>query len=186
MVDTIGSEMLTDAKPLNVDEAKKKLKLGGKKAKDFEQKVLEKQDGQFSKLMSVIYGWKVQDDGSKKLVSRMPSGKILFPDRSEDIDSIEPGIAYICLVYDRQIDEKGEPGREAFAKIICEESHPIIFVPDSKIPVMVWTEPNGKKRNKVPIGNTYEDRMMQLIKEAEAKGFPFVRVVFRRNQKVLK
>lgn len=182
-----GGQHITDAKPLTIDEAKQKLKLGGDKARTFEEKVLEKQDGQFTKLMSVVFGWKLQKAGGKKLVSKMPSGKILFPDKSENLDEVKPGMPYMCLVYDRpnEYDDNGaliKQGKEAFAKIICEENRAKIFVPPNRLPVMVWTESNGKVRNKVPVANSYGERMMDLINMAEKMGLPLVEIVFRRNQ----
>lgn len=179
----IDSEKITESKVISIDEAKKKLKLFGDKAKAFEKKVLDKQDGQFTELMSVIFGWVLQEDKSKKLMSRLPSGKILFPDWSENLEEIEPGIPYICLVYDRKVNEKGEPGKEAFAKIICREYQPKIFVPSSRMPCMVWTKENGEVKNKVPFGNSYAERMMTLLDMAEKMGWPSVKIVFRKNQK---
>ena len=183
----VGAEEISDAIPLTVDEAKKKLKLGGDKARAFEEKVIEKQDGQFTKIMSIIFGWKIQKDGGKKLVSKLSSGKICFPDKSEDLDAIEPGMPYICLVYDRQQEKDAEgniivKGSEAFAKIICEEYQPKIFVPQNKLPVMVWTERSGKVRNKVPVADSYSERMMILINMAEKLGFPSIKMVYRMNQ----
>jgi len=187
----VGSEDISSAEPLTVDEAKKRLKLGGEKARNFENKIIERQDGQFTKIMSTVFGWKLQKDGSKKLVSRMPSGKILFADKSEDLDTIEPGMPYICLVYDRQQEKDAEgniivKGSEAFAKIICEEYQPKIFVPQNKLPVMVWTERNGKVRNKVPVAESYAERMMILINLAEKMGFASIKIVYRANQQMNK
>lgn len=176
------SEHISKAEPLSIDEAKKKLKLGGDKAKAFEQKIIERQDGQFSQIMSIVFGWKLQEDGSKKLMSKMPSGKALFADRSEVLEEIEPGVPYMCLVYDRKEDEEGRPGREAFAKIICREYKPKIYVPTNHLPVMVWNEESGKVRNEVPHGNSYAERIMKLIIMAEEKGFPSVDIVYRKNQ----
>jgi len=184
MVDILDSTAtkITDATAMSVDDAKKKLRLSGKKAESFEKNVLERQDGQFNRLMSIIFGWKIQEDGSKKLISKMPNGKILFPDKSEDPDRIAPGIPYICLVYEPKENPDGSLARQAYAKIICEEDIPTIFIPSSRIPVMVWVAKDGRKHNKVPVGNSYGDRMMQLLNEAEKMKFSFIKVVFRINQ----
>ena len=173
---------ITDSAPMTIDEAKRKLRLGGEKARIFEEKILEKQDDQFSQLMSIIFGWKIQTDGSKKMMSKMPNGKALFPDKSEDVDKIESGIPYICLVFEPEVNPDGTTAKQAYAKIICEEYIPIIYVPKSRMPVMVWTDKSGRKRNKVPVGNSYMDRMMILLDIAEAEKWPFVKVVFRTNQ----
>jgi hypothetical protein len=168
---------------MTVDEAKKKLKLGGDKARKFEQKVFEKSDDQFSQLYSIIFGWVIQKDGSKKLMSKLCNGKAAFPDKSEDIDKIESGIPYICLVYEPEFNPDGTQARQAYAKIISEEYTPLIFVPDSGIPVMVWIDKNGKKRNMVPKANNEIERMAILLDVAKNKEkWPFVKVVFRKNQ----
>ena len=156
--------------------------MGGDKARNFEKKVLDKQDGQFTQLMSVIFGWKLQDDGSKKLMSKLPCGKALFVDKSEDIDKIEPGIPYICLVYEPNTNPDGTQAKQAYAKIICEEYYPTIFIPSSKLPVMVWIDKNDKKRNYVPRANTYAERVMILLDMAEKEGWSFIKIIFRKNQ----
>jgi len=175
MPDTMESEKISVSKVLTIDEAKKIKGVSGARAKEFENEILGKQDTLFNDIMCVTFGWKVQEDGSRKLVSKMPNGKILFPDRSEDMKEIEPGTPYICLVYERE--------REAFAKVVCEEYQPKIYVPSSKIPSMVWRDSNGKMRRKAPYGNSYEVRMISAIKEMEKLGFPSIKVIFRNNQR---
>jgi len=179
------SEKLTESKILSIEEAKKIKGVAGARAESFEKEILEKQNQNplFKDIMSVVFGWKVQKDGSRKLVSKMPSGKILFPDKSEDLSEIEPGNAYLCLVYDRMDDGKGGPGREAFAKIICEEYQPKIYVLSSRVIQMVWRDKKNKMRHKAPFGNSFEDRIVEAIKEFEEFGFPSAKIVYRKNQK---
>ncbi|GAH23332.1 unnamed protein product, partial [marine sediment metagenome] len=110
-------------------------------------------------------------DGSRKLVSKLPNGKIIFPDRSEQIEKVEVGIPYICLVYERE--------REAFAKVCSEEYRPKIFVQSNKLVTMVWRDKSGKVRNKLFPGNTYEERILLSVKEMEKLGFPSVSIIFR-------
>ena len=171
----MDSEYIGSSKIMTIDEAKKKAGLSGEDGDKFEKEVINKQDGLFKDIMSVVFGWKVQPDGSKKLVSRLPNGKILFLDRSERGKNIEPGVPYICLVYERE--------REAFAKVCSEEYQPKIFVPSHKMPVMVWRDKSGKTHRKVPVGDSYEIRMMAALKEMESLGFPSIRIIFRANQK---
>jgi len=178
-----GSEHIGESKILTIDEAKKLKRVSGEKAKEFEEKVLAKQDGQFKDLYVIIFGWKLQTDGSKKLVSKLPSGKICFPDKTEKLDQIEAGLPYICLVYDRKVDEEGKPGREAFAKIICEEYQPKIYIPSSRLPLMSWRDKSGQLRNKAPFGNSFEERIVSAIKEMEKMGFPSVKLIYRINEK---
>jgi hypothetical protein len=180
----IPSEYVGESKQLTIDDAKKLKRVTGEAAKEFEDKVLAKQDGQFKDLYVIVFGWKEQGEGKpKKLMSKLPSGKLVFPDKTENVSLIEQGLPYICLVYDRKVDEEGKPGREAFAKIICEEYTPKIYVPSSRLPHMVWRDKSGTLRNKAPFGNTFEERIISAIKEMEKMGFPSVKVVFRVNER---
>ncbi len=185
MSDEGSSEKITESKILTIDDAKKLKSVSGKRAEAFEKEIIDKQNQNplFKDIMSVVFGWKRQDDGSKKLVSKLPSGKILFPDKSEDLKEIQPGNAYICLVYDRMDDGKGGPGREAFAKIICEEYKPKIYILSSRVVQMVWRDKKGKMRHKAPFGNSFEERIVGAIKEFEEIGFPSATIVFRKNQR---
>lgn len=175
MNDTLESEKIGVSEILTIDDAKKLKQVTGEKAKELETQILEKQDILFKDIYCVTFGWKLQKDKSRKIVSKMPNGKILFPDRSEDTHEIEPGLPYLCLVYERD--------KEAFAKIICEEYQPKIFIPTTRIPRMVYKDQSGKMKQKAPLGQTYEDRIIAAIKEMEEMGFPYVKVVFRKNQK---
>jgi hypothetical protein len=179
------SEKIAESKVLSIDEAKQKKGVTGKRGKSFEKDILEKQNQNplFKDIMSVVFSWKTQKDGSKKLVSRLPSGKILFPDKSEDLKEVEPGNAYICLVYDRMDDGKGGPGREAFAKIICEEYQPKIYILSSRVVQMVWRDKKGKMRHKAPWGNAFGDRIVSAVKEYEEIGFPSAKIIYRKNQR---
>jgi len=179
------SEKITESKILTIDDAKKLKGVSGKAAETFEEEITEKQNLNplFKDIMSVVFGWKMQSDGTKKLVSKMPSGKILFPDKSEDINEIEPGNAYICLVYDRTEDGKGGPGREAFAKIICEEYQPKIYVLSSRVVQLVWRDNKGKMRHVAPFGNSFEERIVGAIKQFEELGLPSAKIIYRKNQK---
>ncbi len=67
---------------MTIDEAKEKKGVSGTAAKEFETEVTGKQDNLFTDIMSVVFGWKEQPDGGRKLVSKLPNGKIIFPDRS--------------------------------------------------------------------------------------------------------
>jgi len=109
--------------------------------------------------------------------------KNCFPDKTEKLDQIEAGLPYICLVYDRKVDEEGKPGREAFAKIICEEYQPKIYIPSSRLPLMSWRDKSGQLRNKAPFGNSFEERIVSAIKEMEKMGFPSVKLIYRINEK---
>ena len=168
------SEYIGKSNVLSIEDAKKIKRVIGKDGDNFEKEILDKQDSLFTDIMCVTFGWKMQPDESKKLVSKLPNGKIIFPDRSEDMSQIEPGIPYICLVYERE--------REAFAKVCCEEYQPKIYVPTSRMPSLVYKDRRGETIRKMVPGNSYEMRILQLIKDAEELGFPSIRVIFRKNQ----
>ena len=170
----VESEYIGSSRIMTIDEAIGKKRVSGKDAEKFKDEVSEKQDNLFTDIMSVVFGWKVQPNGDKKLVSKLPNGKIIFPDRSEQSESVQPGVPYICLVYERE--------REAFAKICSEEYQPKIFIPESRMITMVWRDESGKVRRVVPHENSYEERLVAAMKEMEKMKFPSIRVIFRGNQ----
>jgi len=174
MSETLESEYIGSSKIMTIDDAIKKKGVSGDAAETFKNEVSEKQDNLFTDIMSVVFGWKMQPSGDKKLVSKLPNGKIIFPDRSEQRETVQPGVPYICLVYERE--------REAFAKICSEEYQPKIFIPGSRMLTMVWRDDSGKIRRKVPHENSYEERIVAAVKEMEKLKFPSVRIIFRNNQ----
>jgi len=170
-----SSEYISTSKVLTIDEAIERKGVIGDAAKEFKNQVLAKQDNLFKDIMCIVFGWKLQPDGSKKLVAKLPNGKIIFPDRSEQQTTVEPGVPYICLVYERE--------KEAFAKICSEEYQPKIYITSSRMPSMMWREPSGKVRHKIPMGNTYEERLIAAVKEMEELKFGSVKLIFRTNQR---
>lgn len=137
------------------------------------------QDDRFSDIYSLKFGWKEQpvehegDKPEKKLMSLLCNGKICFLDRSQNLEDVVPEDPYICLVYERP--------REAFAKILFPEYQPKIYIPPSRIPSLVYRDEKGKVHRKLPHGNSYEERIISAVKEAEKLGFDSVKIVFRRN-----
>ena len=178
-----SSEKITEGKVLTIDEAKKLKGVTGKPAESFQNEVTEMMERypQFKDIMSVVFGWKKQPDGSRKLVSKHVSGKILFPDKSEDLKEIEPGNAYLCLVYEPELNAKGEPARETFAKIICEEYQPKIFVLSSRVVTYAYRDPKGHMKRGAAFGNSFEERLIDVIKRYEKLGFPSAKIIYRRN-----
>jgi len=174
MTDT-DSEYIGSSKIMSIDEAKEKKGVTGKDATEFEEEVTSKQDNLFTDIMSVVFGWKEQPDKSKKLVSKLPNGKIIFPDRSENIEKVEAGIPYICLVYERE--------REAFAKVCSEEYRPKIFVQANGLVTMVWRDKGGKIKHKMFHGDNKEERLLSAMKEMEKLKFPSISIIFRENQR---
>jgi len=171
----VENELIGSSKIMSIDEAKEKKGVKGNDAREFEEDVINKQDNLFTDIMSVVFGWKEQPDGSKKLTSKLPNGKIIFPDRTEQIEKVEAGVPYICLVYERE--------REAFAKVCAEEYRPKIFVTASDVVTMVWRDKKGEVRRKVPVGNTTDERIILAVKEMKKLGFPSISLIFRSNQR---
>ena len=182
---SVYSDKITDSKSLSIDDAKTLKGVTGKRAEEFEEQVVELQEKYplFNQMFSVVFGWKKQEDGSRKLVSKHPSGKILFPDKSENIQEIEPGNAYLCLVYEPEFNAKGEPAREVFAKIICEEYQPKIFVLPNRVVTYAYRDKKGKMAKGAAFGNSFEERMLDIIKKYEKIGFPSAKIIFRKNTK---
>jgi len=164
---------------LDADEAIKRKGSFGSKDEELLKDIEKSQDDRFTDIYSLTFGWKKQPQTNKdiepedKLMSMLPNGKICFIDRSQDETEIVPEDSYICLIYERP--------REAFAKILFPEYQPKIYVPSSRLPAMVWRDDKGKIHNKVPMGSSYEERIISAIKEMENMGIYTVKIVFRKN-----
>ena len=185
--DNIGvySDRITESKPLTIDEAAELKGVSGKSAEKFKEEIAEMQskNNQFSEIYSVVFGWKKQPDGSKKLVSKHPSGRIMFPDKSIDEKDIEAGNAYLCLVYVPEFNAKGEPAREAFAKIICEEYQPKIYELKSGVVTYAYRDKkDNMKRGAEAFGKTTEERIVEVIRKyRDELKFPSCKIIFRKN-----
>jgi len=168
---------MRDSKKLTLEEALQRRGQYPMNPEKFVEEVQKKQDEYFKDLRSLVFGWKPQPDGSKKLMSRLPNGKVVFVDRREDINQVKPGRPYICLVYERE--------REAFARIICEEEVPVIWVLPNRLVTMRFVDKDGKFKIIMPHGNSFAERMMAAINRLEEKGFPEVKIIFRENERRL-
>lgn len=169
---------MTKTTKMDIDEAKQKKGKLGMSEDEFEKIISEKQDELFSDLRSLIFEWKEQEKSNeKKLMSRLPNGKIVFLDRSDDPEDIKTGTPYICAVYERE--------REAFAKTICEEYKPKIYVLPSHLVNVVYRDEDNKTRRIMPGPQykSYGERMMYCIKKCEKLGFPEVAIIFRGNKR---
>lgn len=169
---------MTKTTKMDIDEAKEKKGKLGMSENEFEDIITDKQDELFSDLRSLIFEWKSQGKNKdEKLMSRLPNGKIVFLDRSDDPNKIITGSPYICAVYERE--------REAFAKIICEEYKPKIYVLPSHLVNVVYKDEDDKTRRIMPGPQykSYGERIMYCIKKCEKLGFPEVSIIFRGNRK---
>lgn len=140
---------------------------------------IQKQDEKFNEIYPLVFGWKKQaskTEGGKaefKLMSSLPDGRVVFVDRSQDEEEVTPEEPYICLVYKRP--------KEAFAKILFPQYQPHVYVPPTRLPVMVWRDEKGNIHRETPHGNSYEERIISAHKKMERMGFDHYKVVFRRG-----
>ena len=137
------------------------------------------QDDRFTEFYSLRFGWKEQksEDGKdpvKKLIAALPNGKICFLDRSQEEKDVISEDPYLCLVFDR-------PGSVAFAKILFPETQPRVYIPATRIPVMVWKDTKNITQRKRPEGDSYEERIANAVKGMELLGFESFKVIFRKN-----
>ena len=163
---------------MDADEAVRKRGEFGIKKEELLKEIEENQDERFRDIRSLRFGWVKQPgegkkEGETKLMSMLPNGKVVFIDRSQDVTELIPEDPYICIVFERE--------REAFAKILFPEYQPKIYIPSTRIPVMVWRDEEGRVHRKLPHGNSYEERIITCIKEMEKLGFESIKVVFRKN-----
>lgn len=169
--------MQTDSKKLSVEDALLRRGDFSKTEEDFLNLIKEKQDERFTDIRSLVFGWRDQPDGSKKLMSRLPNGKVVFVDRREQFE-VKPGRSYLCLVYERE--------REAFARILCEEQEPVIWVLQNRLVTLRYVEDNGQLKIVMPHGNTYQERILAALDRLEKLGFPEIKVIFRENERKAK
>ena len=165
------------SKEIPIDEAKELKGKLGMTDEEFEKLVAEKEDELFTQLRSgIVFHWQEQENGPPKLMSKLPNGKVVFPDRSEKLEEIKPFIPYICLIYERE--------REAFAKIICEEYEPKIIIHPNRNVTAVWKEKGNKVRRWLvgPLPS-FEERVVAAIKRFEELGFTEARIKFVANER---
>jgi len=169
---------MTKTNKMDIDTARDKKGKLGMSDDEFDELVGDKQNELFSDLRSLMFQWKKQDktDKEKKFMSRLPNGKVVFLDRSDDPEDLKTDTPYICAVYERE--------REAFAKVICEEYKPTIYVLPSHLVSIVYRDDKNKTRRIMPGPQykSYGDRMMFCINRCEELGFNEVNIVFRGNR----
>jgi len=164
---------------LSVDEVIQRKGDVGSDTEEILKQIDKVQDDRFTEFYSLRFGWKEQkgeDDKeiSKKLISALPNGKICFLDRSQDEKDIIPEDPYLCLVFDR-------PGSVAFAKVLFPETQPKVYIPATRIPVVVWKNAKNITERYPAKGETYEERLVDAIKKMELLGFESFKVIFRKN-----
>ena len=167
---------MKNSKKITIDEAYERKGELGISRERFEEKVMKKTDELFTDLRCLPFSWVEQPDGSKKLMSRLPNGKIVFLDKSEDPTKVRTDISYICAVYERE--------KVAFAKIICEEYIPRINILTNRMVSTVWRDEKGRARRKMhgPFP-TFEERIIDAIKTFEDLGFSEALITFLKNRR---
>jgi len=171
--------MVNKSMKMDADEAVSRRGVFGTEDEKLLEQIQDTQDERFTDIRSIRFGWVKQPtnkgtETEEKLMSTLPNGKFVFPDRSQEITDIIPEDPYLCLVF--------EPpeGKVAFAKVLFPEYQPKIYIPPSRIPLMVWRDEKSKKiRRKVHKFNSYEDRLMASIKEMESFGFESIKIIFK-------
>lgn len=168
---------------MTIDEAKSKRgKFVGDK--EFEDMVSSKTNEFFADIRTLKFSWKLQEkDKEKKLMSRLPNGKVVFVDKHEKEGEVLPGIPYICLIYEPEENPDGTQARQAYAKIVCEEYEPKIFILPNRLVHEVWRDDKGNIRRRAPHGNSYQERLVTAVMAMEERGFVSIRLVFRGNER---
>lgn len=168
--------MVRSSKKMTIEEARKKKAKLGMSDEEYDKKVQNKSNELFSDLRTLFFAWKEQPDGSQKLMSRLPNGKICFLDRSDDPKEVRENAPYTCAVYERE--------REAFAKIVCEEYQPTIHVfPDQRV-TMVFKDNKGNTVHKMPGPyNSFGKRITEAVKIFRKKGFSEAKLVYIANMR---
>lgn len=171
-------------KKINIDKAVElKGELGTSKEK-LAERIYTKGDERFSDLWScIVFSWKEQSKGKKKLMSRLPNGKILFLDWSEEEEEIKIDTPYICVIYEPEVNPDNTPAKQAYARVICEEYMPKITIHKDGTVHMIWKDQKGETRHTMPGPyNSFEERLMDAVKQMEKKGYEEIRVVFLANK----
>jgi len=173
-------EDMAKIEKLSVDEVIRRK--GGDVVTDHNEvlKQIEKvQDDRFTDFYSLRFGWKEQkmEEGKepvKKLIAALPNGKICFLDRSQEEKDVIPEDPYLCLVFDR-------PGSVAFAKVLFPEAQPRIYIPATRIPVVIYKNDKNITERWRSNADTYEGRIVDCINKMEFLGFESFKIIFRKN-----
>ena len=165
---------------LDADEAIKRKGVFAVSDGDLLKKIQDEQNDKFTDIRSLRFGWVKQpsSDGKKtelKLMTTLPNGKYVFPDKTQNVEEIIPEDSYLCLVF----EPTGQ--KVAFAKILFPEYQPKIYVPPTRIPAMVWRDNKGTIHRKLGVGNSYQERMMYCMMEMEKLGVDSYKVIHRKK-----
>ena len=63
-----------------------------------------------------------------------------------------------------------------------EGDMPKIYIPASRIPVLVYINKEGNKHIKVPVGNSFNERIGKLVDKVEKMGYKKAELIYRKNQ----
>ena len=171
---------------VSIEEAVEARKLGMTE-EEFKQILEKKKDEKFTELhWHIVFKEQRLPDGTVKKLSFTENGKVIFPDRHENLEEIKVGYPYICLVYD------SPEHNAAFCRIISEEYIPTIFVSPTEVVSAVWRDKQGELHRE-PLGLTKEEikispspfqkRLLKAITilEENTKA-PQIMIIFRKNQ----
>lgn len=130
----------------------------------------------------IVFEYKEQNEGGKKLIAKMPSGKYIMLDKGEDSDLVKAGIPYVCLLYEPTNEKTGKEMSVAFAKVVCEESIPKILIHPEGSVYMIYKDDKGNFKKKMIANKTFNFRIIEAIKEFEKLGFEEARIVYMANK----
>jgi len=174
--------MKRKTKKIDVDEAVKIKGELGTTRKTIMKRVANKEDKWFCDLWKgIVFGYREQKGGGKKLMARLPSGKYVFPDKSENKKSIKPDTPYICLIYE-PLDDDGNKANAAFARIICEEYMPKITVTPKGIVWMVWKNDKGETEKRMTVQKSKNYRIAEAYNRFEEMGYEEIRIICVKNK----
>jgi len=131
------------------------IKKSGLTKTEFESIYNAKSDNYFNDIQEVIF----YKNKENRLIGRLTNGKYVLPNKSEDVNNIEEGLPYICVL--RHLE------KVAFAKILSPTFIPKVFLLPDKILLMEKNPDNSPKRT--TFDNT--DKFIEYIKLAKIEKF---------------
>jgi hypothetical protein len=174
--------MIRKVRKINEKEAIEK-KSGLVSKKEVKHKIENKKNQYYDTLWTgITFDYKEQNEGGKKLIAKLPSGKYVFLDKGENTELIKPGIPYICLIYEPVNDKTGKEMSASFAKIVCPESVPKIIVnPDGMI-YMIYRDDKGNFKKEMIVNKSYSFRIVEAFRKFENQGIEEARIIFAKNK----
>ncbi len=202
----MDKENISEEKLLEVKDSIDKIKETRRvpmSEEEFEKIAFDKYDeNSFNRHEILVFGRTKQPDGTYKVMTRLRSNKVCFPDQTEDIDKIVLGKYYHCWVHEpTPTEEKPNLGRVAFARIICEVYVEKIYISENWIYTHLYRDSKGnthrdpetleqrsemikltEAEKKIEIKPEHKRLLIALIR-AKERGTDVVEVIFQENRR---